>query len=401
MLQVLTREAADKLLAERFPQKTTDERVALSMAAGRVLRADILAEEDLPGFTRSSVDGYALRAGDSFGCSESIPALLLLSGRVEMGAPPPCAVEPDCCCYVPTGGALPEGADAVVMLEHTEAFGAYIGVVKPVAPGENLVLRGDDAKRGRRVLPKGRVLRASDIGALAALGRHELCVAGKPRVTVLSTGNEVVSVETPPLAAQVRDVNGPMLAAQAATYGAEARSLGIVPDEEGQLSEALLKAARGADLVLLSGGSSVGEKDAVARVIGALGALLFHGLALKPGKPTLAGEIGGVPVIGLPGHPMAAYMVCHELVRGMIARMLGAELPEWTRRARLTENVSANHGREALVPVRLRGEACEPLMLKSGLITALGGSDGYIRIPRDCEGRGRDEEVLVYLWGRI
>jgi molybdopterin molybdotransferase len=398
LLHVLTIDEADALLAARFSARTAAEWVSLQKSLGRTLCEELRAGENLPGFMRATVDGYAIRAADSFGCSESMPALLKLMGRVPMGALTELALPPGGCAYVPTGGALPEGADAMVMLEHAEPFGAYIAVQKPIAPGQQVVRPGEDAGQGQLVLPAGRVLSARGIAALAALGVERVKVAKRPRVAILSTGDEIVPVENTPTPGQMRDVNGPMLCAQAAAFGAAADYLGIVPDEEEALAAALRAAAEGYALVLVSGGSSAGEKDAVARVIGRLGALLFHGLAAKPGKPTLAGEIGGVPVVGLPGHPLAAHMVCHVLLRPMIGRMLGTARNERAILARLSCNLPANDGREALVPVRLNGGRIEPLNFKSGLITGLQESDGYIRVPRDCEGLNCDEELPVYLW---
>ena len=401
MLNVLTIDEAGALLAARFTARTGAERVALNEALGRTLREELRAGENLPAFMRATVDGYAIRAEDSFGCSESMPALLKLAGKVPMGALPAMALMPGCCAYVPTGGALPAGADAMVMLEHAEPFDAYIAVQKPAAPGQQVVLPGEDAGQGQLVLPAGRGLSARGIAALAALGFERVKVAKRPRVAVLSTGDEIVPVKNTPAPGQMRDVNGPMLRAQAQSFGAAADYLGIVPDEEGALVAALRAAAQSYALVLVSGGSSAGEKDVVARVIASLGTLLFHGLAAKPGKPTLAGEVSGVPVVGLPGHPLAAHMVCHVLLRPMIRRMLGAERSERAILAKLSCNLPANHGREALVPVCLSGGRIEPLNLKSGLITGLGGSDGYIRVPRDCEGLNRDEELPVYLWESV
>ncbi len=398
MLNVLTLAEADALLEARFTQRMPLERAPLISAAGRVLGEELRASWDLPEFCRSSVDGYALRAGDTFGCSESIPALLKLQGRVEMGRLPDRRLEPACCVYVPTGGALPEGADAVVMLEFAEAFGEYMAILRPAAPGQHLVLRGDDAKNGESVLPAGRVLSAADIGTAAALGLDSLAVAKRPRVLVLSTGDELIPASGRPPQGRMCDVNGPMLTAAATAAGAEARYAGIVPDAEERLEDALLEAARSADLVLLSGASSAGDRDAAARVIASLGTLLFHGLALKPGKPALAGEIGGVPVIGLPGHPAAAYMVFHVLARPLIRRFLGAEARDISVQGRLIVNISSNQGREELVPVRLENGLCTPLISKSGLVTTLSKSCGYIRIPRDCEGLPAGAETTVYLW---
>ncbi|MDO4573223.1 MAG: molybdopterin molybdotransferase MoeA, partial [Clostridia bacterium] len=364
----MTLTEAEALLEARFCGRMAAERVPLPAACGRVLAEDLRAGFDLPGFARSAVDGYALRASDTFGCTESMPALLRLLGSVEMGRAPAQRLEPGGCVYVPTGGALPEGADAVVMLEYAEAFGDSMAIGRPAAPGQHLLLRGEDMRAGEPALPAGRVLQPRDIGVAAALGCETLPVRRRPRAVVLSTGDEVVPVGGRPGGYEIFDANGPMLAAQAAACGAEAVYLGVVPDGEDALEAALRAAAEEADVLLLSGGSSAGAQDAAEAVLSRLGRLLFHGLALKPGKPTLAADMDGLPVIGLPGHPAAACMVFHALARGLILRMLGARWAEDWRLCRLTQNLPSNHGREELVAVRGEGEACSPLISKSGLL---------------------------------
>ena len=302
MLTVMTPEELLTRIANTFgPLDRPPETVGLDRALGRVLAREIRAAQFVPGFDRSTVDGYALRGADTFGCSESIPALLTCEGAVEMGKEPAFAVGPYQCAAIPTGGALPEGADAVQMVEHTEDYGGgEIGIVKSVPPGANLIFKGDDVKPGDLVLPKGRRLEPQDVGALAALGVTQVPVVPRLRVGLISTGDELVPPEGDPGPGQVRDVNGPLVAALLAQAGAEPVPLGIVPDREELLREAVEKALETCDCVVLSGGSSVGEKDAACRVMASLGEVLCHGVAMKPGKPTLLGKAGACPATRWP-----------------------------------------------------------------------------------------------------
>ena len=347
MLQVKTPEEVWDLIRTDFaPLAFEAETVPLEEAAGRVLAADIAAEDYVPDFDRSTVDGYALRASDSFGCSEAIPAVLPVAGEVLMGQGADFALPRGACAYVPTGGAIPRGADCAVMLEYTEDYGdGSIGVMKPGAPGQNLIFRGDDVYPGKTVLHAGRVLGAQDIGALAAIGRTRVPVRPRLRVGVISTGDELVPPAVAPGPGQVRDVNAPMLAALIRSIGAEPVSYGIVADQEAQLRGALRRAAAECDAVLISGGSSVGVKDAACRLIEELGELLLHGIAIKPGKPTILGRAGGKPLVGLPGHPVAAFFVARLFVLPLLARLSGREFRVPSVRAALTESVGANHGR--------------------------------------------------------
>ncbi len=404
MLTVKTPEEAAALLEDAFaPATTGEETVPLERALGRVLAAPVTAAEFVPGFDRSTVDGYAVRAADTFGCSDAMPALLTLRGEVRMGEDAGIEFGPGECVAVPTGGAIPAGADAAVMLEYTEDYGdGTVGVLKSAAPGENLIFRGDDVRPGKEVLPRGRRLTPSDVGALAAMGVVSVSVARRPRVGILSTGDELVDAAETPAAGQIRDVNSAMLAALVKDAGAEPVSYGIVKDDEALLAAALDGALAQCDMVLLSGGSSVGAKDAACRVIEARGGVLCHGLAMKPGKPTILGSVAGKPVFGLPGHPVAAFFVSELFVRPLIARLAGRTVQLRTIPARLAETVSANHGRAQYVGVFLT-ERCgtltaRPIHGKSGLITALAGSDGFFCIPRDCEGVSAGETVQVRLY---
>lgn len=405
MLTVMTPEELLTRIANTFgPLDRPPETVGLDRALGRVLARDILAEEYVPGFDRSTVDGYALRGADTFGCSESIPALLTCEGAVEMGKEPAFAVGPYQCGAIPTGGALPEGADAVQMAEHTEDYGGgEIGIVKSVPPGANLIFKGDDVKPGDLVLPKGRRLEPQDVGALAALGVTQVPVVPRLRVGLISTGDELVPPEGDPGPGQVRDVNGPLVAALLAQAGAEAVPLGIVPDREELLREAVEKALERCHCVVLSGGSSVGEKDAACRVMASLGEVLCHGVAMKPGKPTLLGKAGGKPILGLPGHPVAALFTAKLFLIPLLARLEGRTWAERTVSARLAQTVPANHGRAQYTGVTLEekpdGLWAVPIWGKSGLITTLAGADGFFCVPRDREGIPAGESVEVSLFG--
>lgn len=403
MLEVLTPERALAVMEGAFSDlRTPLENVPLVEAHGRVLGADVAAAEHVPGFDRSTVDGYAVRARDTFGCSDSLPAILTLAGDVRMGQEAGPGLSPDTCVRIPTGGALPAGADAVVMVEYTEDYGdGTVGILRSAAPGENLILKGDDVKPGQAVLPAGKRLLSHDIGALAALGICSVAVRKRPVAGVLSTGDELVSPEQAPGGGEVRDVNGPMLCAALTEWGCEARYAGIVRDEDTLLESAVGSLAAQCDLLLLSGGSSVGEKDAACRVVERLGELLFHGVAMKPGKPTLLGKVKGKPVLGLPGHPAAAYFAAQLFVRPLAAMLVGQRTRTVQLPAELTEAVNANHGRAQYTGVRLERSGgrllAHPIHTKSGLITSLAGTDGYFCVPRDCEGLSAGSQVSVIL----
>ena len=403
MLTVLTPNEVFSLIREKFRPLPLSEEVALSQAMGRVLAEDIKAAEYVPGFDRSTVDGYALHAADCFGCSESIPALLELSRSVSMGEEAGDELKRGCCAYVPTGAALPPGADAVAMTEYCEAFGdGTIALSKAVAPGENLILKGDDVYPGKTVLPAGRRITSRDIGVLAAMGTVRVRVRKKPLVGIISTGDELVDCGRTPAGGQVRDVNSPMLQAIMQEFGADTLCFGIVRDEEPLLAAALDEALARCDCVLISGGSSAGIKDATGRIIESRGELLFHGIAMKPGKPTILGLADGKAVFGLPGHPGAAWFAARLFVRAALDRMLGRETRPLSLSAILTESVSANHGRAQYGGVSLFRENgnwyARPIRSKSGLISSMSEADGFFCIPRDREGCAAGESIEVTLY---
>ena len=403
MLEVKTPEEVLALIQKEFTPLNAGETVSCSEALGRVLAEDIVAQEYVPDFDRSTVDGYACRAADSFGCSDAIPAILNLCGEVLMGQGADFTLPRGGCAYVPTGGAIPKGADCAVMIEYTEDYGdGTVGILKPGVPGLNLIFRGDDVVPGKAILPAGRVLTAQDLGALAAIGRTMVAVARKLRVGVISTGDELVPPDETTGPGQVRDVNTPLLTAMLKDFGAEAVSYGIVADDEALLRRKVRQAAGECDAVILSGGSSVGVKDAACRIIEDMGELLLHGIAVKPGKPTILGKVGNKPLIGLPGHPAAACMVARLFVLPLLGRLMGREREDYAVTAELTESVGANHGREQINACRLRHQGdrllAEPIRSKSGLITQLAGADGFFIIERDCEGLPKGAQVCVFLY---
>jgi len=374
------------------------EIVPLEHAYNRVLAEDVTSDIDIPGFPRSVVDGYALASADTTGAGEAMPAMLGYAGRQEMGAAAGVQVVPGSCLYVPTGGVLPEGADAVAMIEYCEQIGDQVLVRRPVAHGENIISRGEDFAKGRTVLRRGVRLRPQECGVLAATGCTSVPVMKPPRIAVISTGNEVVPPSVVPEAGQVRDVNTYLCSAFLTGLGCTPVLSGIIADDRGALESAVKGACAGCDAVLVSGGSSKDMRDNTALVISDLGEVLVHGIAMAPGKPTIIGVADGVPVIGLPGHPASAYVVLSVLVHELIAAMLGTLSLYRTTTARLAQNVPSAKGREEYVRVMVEDGEAIPVFGKSGLINTLSASSGVIRVLAGSEGLEEGEEVRVILW---
>jgi len=393
-----TLEEARTILWEALPERVREGRfggqlVEIGGAVGLLLDEDVASRTDLPPFDRSTMDGYAVRAEDTFGASEGLPAYLKVVGDVQMGEGPAFAIADNEVARIPTGGMLPEGADAVVMVEHTQGWGAdSVEVLRPVAPGDNIVRRGDDVRVGDTILPAGHRLRPQDISALAGLGLVEVRVR-RPAVAVLSTGGELVPHSQSPAPGQIRDMNGPALFAAVRAVGGEPIDLGLVRDEADSLRAALRGGVETADLVLVSGGTSVGTEDLTPEVIDSLGppGVLVHGLALKPGKPVVVGLVGEVPVFGLPGHPTSCLVIFRELVAPIICAAAGLPRPRGPAlRARLSRNFASQAGREEFFPVRLEERDGEwhamPLIGPSAFISTLVSADGLVRVPAAAEG---------------
>ena len=402
MLTVKTSFEAEKLIKENFGKvSVTVETVELLSALDRILAEDVLSTEDVPGFNRSTVDGFAVKASDTFGCSDSVPAILDFKGEVLMGEAPKFSIEKNECAYVPTGGELPAGADAMVMLEFSEDYGdGTRALLKPSAPGQHVTFKGDDVKVGQKVLSSGTKLKARHIAALASLGYSSVKVYKKLKVAVISTGDELVDVTKTPVGAQVRDINSYELCAALLELGCDVTKVGIVVDDLTLLETKVKEAVASNDLVLVSGGSSVGVKDATFKVYDKLGEVLFHGIAIKPGKPTIFASIENTPCFGLPGHPLAAFYIFDLFVKPLVYSMSGQnERIGLVKTAKVSLSIPCNHGREECVGVRFIDEhTVEPIFTKSGLISTLSNIDGYIRIGRDCEGISQGDEVEVLLF---
>jgi len=405
--QVLSRAAFEDLLRS-FPPLAA-ETLPLDQCLGRVLAHDLAAPEDLPPRPRSCMDGYALRARDVFGSSESAPAYLEIAGEIAVDRAPDFELAAGTCARIPTGGVLPEGADAVLMVEHGHEMSGTLEARRSLAPGENVMLAGEDVRAGDVALAAGTLLRVPELGLLAALGVAEVAVRRRVRVAVLSTGNEIVPPGATPRPGQVRDVNSLALACLAREAGAEAATLGIAPDRLEALRAALLAALETSDCVLLSGGSSVGSRDLTVAALGSLpdSEILAHGVALSPGKPTILARVGGTPVLGLPGQVTSAQVVMLVLVQPFLRHLMGRAdafdpLQRPVRPAELARNLASKPGREDYVRVRLepRGGAlplAHPLPGKSGLLKTLLQAQGLVAVQADREGLYAGAAVDVWL----
>ena len=419
---------SEALTGFRPERRTPVESVGLDDALGRVPAEPVSAPHALPGFARATVDGFAVRAADTYGASEGLPSYLDLAGEARMGRPPETEVRQGTAVAIATGAPLPPGADAVLKIEHTQAATPeLLEVLRPVTPGEGMVRADEDAAPGDELVRPGRPLRAQDLGMLAAAGIVELAVHAHPRVSIVSTGDELVSADAPETlpVGQVRDTSAPALAALVREAGGEPSFAGIVPDNREALSEKLREALQGSkpttlkgsdplsrgdldpssagcDVVVVSAGSSVGSRDETAAAIASLGepGIWCHGLAFRPGKPTILADCGGVPVIGLPGNPRSA-LVVFRLIGMPIVRLVGGctePPPEPSVRARLARDLPSAAGRLDVVQVRLAGDEAEPLFGSSSLLSILTAADGYVVVPEAATGlaAGSDVEVMLY-----
>lgn len=392
---------------ESIHQSPSAERARTEQVLGRVLLRDVVAPSPLPPFPRTTVDGYAVRASDTFGASPGMPGYLKVVGEILMGTDPELEVGEGQAVVIHTGGMLPHGADAVVMIEDTQAVDdTEIEVFKPVADGQNVLQEGEDVQPGEVVIQAGTRIRAQEIGGLLALGFTEVEVAEVPRVAILSTGDEVVPPSEEPAPGQVRDINSYTLSALVERAGGKPVRYGIIPDNAEALETIARQAHSEHHMLLITAGSSVSERDITADVIAELGepGILVHGIALRPGKPTILSLCNGVPVVGLPGNPVSAVVVAGLYVLPAVRKLQGFQGPEWspTLSASLQTNVSSVAGREDWLPCRLivspDGLEAEPVFGRSNLIFTLVRADGLVRIPAASTGLDAGEEVEVRLF---
>ncbi|OCA82335.1 molybdopterin molybdenumtransferase MoeA [Bacillus sp. FJAT-27225] len=402
--KVKTVEETFRLIDEKVSGIAEIENRRLEDALGYVLAKPVQAREDVPGFDRSTVDGYAVRAADTFGSSESMPGFLTVAGEVEMGKYASIPVGFGEAVYVPTGGMIPNGSDSVIMIEHCEEIGGLLNTYKQVAPGENIIRKGEDIAAGELLLDAGTRLRPQEIGALASLGIIEVPVYRRIKAGYLSSGDEIVPFETAELKlGQIRDINFLTIAGLAREWGIEIVYGGIVPDtyEEFQKRASILYEQ--VDCLILSGGSSVGAKDYTTDVIQSLGSpgVYVHGISIKPGKPTILAMADGKPIIGLPGHPASAMIIFRLFGERVLKRLQGETLEKRADRiyARITKNIPSSPGRSDYIRVRLFEQENEwwadPIIGKSGLITTLVKSDGIVEVSSEKEGIAQGEYVPV------
>jgi molybdopterin molybdotransferase len=407
--QVLTpRDALERLL--QVPPVGT-ERIQSSGARGRVLAEELYSGVDLPHFHRAAMDGYAVKAKDTFGASQSLPAYLKLAGVVEMGKEAAQSVATGEAFRISTGGMMPPESDAVVMVEHCdETSGGFVEIHRGVSPWQNVIQIGDDIKKGDFVFARGRRLRAQDLGALTGIGLSSILVYSRPHVALISTGDEIVDPDTTPLPGQVRNINQYSLAGLIEEAGATLKDWGVIKDDKNSLRDAIGNALTWGDLVLLSGGSSMGAKDIALETILSFpdSKFIFHGISVSPGKPTLFATACGKPIMGLPGYPVSALVIFDLFARPLIRR-LGGEAQETlgrfyqSVRAVLQTNIASQIGREDYVRVRLETQdgssyKATPLPNKSGAIFTLVKADGMVRIDLNQDGLEAGEEVEVILF---
>jgi molybdopterin molybdotransferase len=404
---VFAPDVALRTLLARLQKRVATETIPTHQALGRVTAEAVFAPEHLPAFPRSTMDGYAVRAHDTFGASESLPAYLEVVGEVRMGQAPDITLATGQAAVAYTGGMLAHGADAVVMVENTQKIDATsIEVMRPVAPGENVIQVGEDVRIGEVIVPAGGLLRPQDIGGLLALGMTHVQVRCRPRVAIVSTGDEIVTPDATPAPGQIRDINTYTIAALVEQAGGVPIPMGVVGDDYAAQRRMAVEGLAQADMLVFSAGSSVSSRDMTVQVLQSLGppGVLVHGIAHRPGKPTIIALIEDKPAFGLPGNPVSAMIVFRLLVRPTVYALTGCtQVPQpKTVQARLTKNIPSVTGREDHVQVRLAyadGELrAEPVFGKSNLIYTLIRADGIVVVPLDQGGLYAGTEVPVQLY---
>ncbi|AUM95763.1 TPA: molybdopterin molybdotransferase MoeA [Clostridium botulinum] len=404
LFNVVSIKEAKDLIEKNFNVKPIKEEAELLNSMDRVIYEDIVSQINVPNFRRSTVDGYAVNSKDVAGASESMPAMMNYKGEVFMGKIPEVNMDfPGDCVYVPTGGMIPEGADSVVMVEYTERVHEDTVLInKSTAYGEKVVEIGEDIAKEEVIIKKGKRLRPYEIGILSSLGITKVPVCRKPKVAIISTGDEIVDPNKDPKLGQVRDINSYILQASIIEDGGIPINYGIVRDDFNLLKNTVEKAIEDTDIVLISGGSSVGKKDVTIDVINSLGdpGVFVHGIAIKPGKPTIIGKAKDKIIFGLPGHPLSAAIVYKIIVKHYIDKIAGAKEEVFPIICKFNINYHSAKGKEEYLPVTLNWEGDEiiasPVFSKSGLISGFSKAYGFIKIDKNLEGIKKDEKVFVY-----
>ncbi len=404
-LRVVTLEWAKAALDKKWKPELGDTILPISGAAGRVSLGEVISKIDVPHFDRAAYDGYAVRASDTFGASEKSPKELGLAGKVMPGNWPRIRVGTGACAEISTGAPMPRGSDAVVMSEQVVTKDGVVIIYRAVSPGENIIKRGSDIKKGQVVVPRSKRLTLADVAALAAVGAKKIRVRSAPRVAIISSGSELLKPNEKPSMGKVHDVNGPALMEAVRACGAEPVFLGIAKDNAPDIRDFVARGLKISDIVLISGGSSVGAGDLAPKAINEMGkpGVIVHGLAMKPGKPAYVAIVHNKPVFGLPGYPVSALMVFDQLVADRLHELSG--IPRGRRnvvRARLSTRVISARGRLELVPVRMFKKGgqvlAQPIFKGSGAVTSLSTADGYIEVPLERELLDEGEDVDVKLF---
>jgi len=385
-------ERAKKIILENTWEMDRVEEISITEACGRVLAEDIEADFNIPGFARAAMDGYAVIASDTFGASMRNPVKLRLIGKIFAGEIAKEEVKKGTCMQIATGAALPEGSDAVIMVENTSAEGDEVQIFKPVYPGANVSSPDEDVKKGEKVLAEGMILNPPKIGVLAALGMEKVRVYEKPEVHIYPTGREIVSPGCEIEYGKIYDINSYTLATLLKEEGADVHIHPIVDDDKETIERCF---EGGGDYIIFSGGSSVGERDMIADAIEKHGKLFFHGIALKPGKPTIFGKVGKTLVFGMPGYPTSCLTNAYVLLLPSIKKM--ARLPLIIKREEVTlaERIVSTIGRYQIYPVKVKEGKAYPVFKESGAITSLSNASGYIEIPANVEYLDKGSKVLV------
>lgn len=401
---VTVKEGRGKMLQVFKEYEIGTEEISLINATSRILSKSLISKENVPEFNRSTVDGYAIKSSDSHGASESMPSFLNLIGEIKMGERAKMRISSGEAVYVPTGGMIPEGADAVIMIENAEKLDdSTLLIYKPLSNGENIILKGDDIKEGEKIIEKGKKLTPQDIGVLASLGMNTIQVYKKPKFFIVSTGDEIVDIDAELTLGKVRDINSYSLNSLIDKLGGEVVGKTIVQDNFELLRNCVDKALEISDIVLISGGSSVGTRDYTSRVIDSFNGegVFIHGVSIKPGKPTIIGEGKGKIIFGLPGHPVSSIIIFKVFVEYLVNKLMDIKENKNRITAILDFNFPSSPGKETYQMVKIierEGKTYAlPVFGKSGMISLLSKSDGYIIIESQEEGIYKGEEREVYL----
>jgi molybdopterin molybdotransferase len=407
-LELLPPMQARKLLFDHLPPSTPRlESIKTNQAYGRVIYENVQSPENLPAFPRSTVDGFAVQANSTYGASDNLPAYVKIIGECPMGDRPGFTVQANEAAIIHTGGMLPEGSDAVVMLEHSQTLrSGDLEIMRPVAVGENIIKVGEDVIVGQSVIPARQIIRSAEVGGLLSLGLTQINVVSKPLIGIISSGDEVIAPQLTPRPGQIRDINSYTLSTLVENCGGTAVRYGIAPDETKQMFEIINKAFIECDCVVITAGSSASARDHTSEIISQLGkpGVLVHGVNVRPGKPTILGVCEDKPVIGLPGNPVSALVIASLFLTPVIHYLLG--LPEVSFHltqeinAILSVNINSQAGREDWIPVQLSENdgkiTAEPIFYKSNLIFSLVRANGLAHIPADANGLGAGDQVRVF-----